>query len=203
MADWTPFSLVLIDVQRDFWPQGRAREFPHFPHRVPRLLDLCRSEGLDILHLRAEFAPDGSDWMPRYRLGGGIPCVQGTPGAEALSFAVERPGETVLTKQSFDGFVASGLQKHLRGKRFLLLAGLETSVCVLFTAASAVQHGFLVAVVSDCCADELAAHELTLGHYPFLFDTTAVEDIPARHEMWQRQLASLDGAGPTPGTSRA
>ena len=190
--DWSLFSLVLIDVQRDFWPQERARQFSHFPHRVPRLLDFCRGAGIDIVHLRAEFEPDGSDWMPRYRLGGGIPCVKGTPGAEVLSFATERAGETVLVKQSFDGFVGSALQDHLQGKRFLLLAGLETSVCVLFTAASAIQNGFLVALVSDCCADDARAHELTLSHYPFLFESATVEELPARHDAWLRELQALD-----------
>jgi nicotinamidase-related amidase len=39
------------------------------------------------------------------------------------------PGERVVTKQSFDGFLGTDLHEHLQagGRRFLLVAGLVTS----------------------------------------------------------------------------
>ena len=62
---------------------------------------------------------------------------RGTPGVETLPFAAELPGEQVVTKQSFDGFLGTDLDEVLagRGIRGLLIAGLVTSTCVLFTAA--------------------------------------------------------------------
>src|SRR5919201_4049141 len=147
--DWRAFALLLIDAQRDFWPEGIAAQFPAFPAAVERLLAFCRAEGLDVVHLRARFRPDMADWMATYKLRGRTPCVEGTSGVETLPFAVEQPGEAVVVKQAFDGFQTAELEAHLRrtGKRFLLTAGLVTSVCVLFTTASAVQRGFLTAVV--------------------------------------------------------
>ena len=102
--DWAPFALLLIDAQRDFWPEEMASSFPNFPANIARLLELCRIEGIEIVHLRAIFKPDMSDWMLKYKLRGSIPCVQGTPGVETLPFARERTGETVIVKQTFDGF---------------------------------------------------------------------------------------------------
>lgn len=64
-----------------------------------------------------------------------------------------------------------------RGKRFVLVTGLITSTCVLFTATSAAQSGFVTAVVSDCCADEADAHESTLSRYHYIFSRTAVDRI--------------------------
>ena len=59
--DWNEHALLLIDVQEDFWPAGMEEKFPHFKDNVARLLEICRAEGLDILHIRASFKPDGSE----------------------------------------------------------------------------------------------------------------------------------------------
>jgi nicotinamidase-related amidase len=193
-SDWVHFALLLIDIQRDFWTEELENNFPAFPDNVARLLDFCRAEGLDVVHLRASFKPDMSDWMPTYKLKGSIPCVEGTPGVDTLPFALEKPGETIVVKQTFDGFNRRELVDYLRtkGKRFVLTAGLLTSVCVLLTMVSAVEHGFLAAVVEDCCADEPEAHQRTLDSYGFIFDRTTVDGIAGRHADWQDALARLD-----------
>jgi len=192
--DWGQFALLLIDVQRDFWDEKTAESAPHFPSNVARLLKLCRREGIDVVHLRASFKPDMSDWMVKYALRGRIPCVAGTTGIETLPFALEEPGEAVFVKHTFDGFVNTGLLEYLRrqGKRFLLTAGLVTSTCVLFTTVSGAQNGFLTAVVEDCCGDEPAAHQETLDRYQFIFDRTTVEAIPDRHGEWLAELEKLN-----------
>ena len=125
------------------------------PTNVVRLLALCQSEGIEVVHVRSRFRPDGADWMEGARLRGRAPCVEGTPGAEALPLSREAPGETVVTKRIYDGFLTGALPAHLRrrGTRFLLTAGLVTSVCVLLTTAAAAQRGFLTAVIEDCCGD--------------------------------------------------
>ena len=192
--DWTQFALLLIDVQRDFWSGEMAKTFPGFPDKVAELLEVCRSTGIEVIHLRAIFKPDTSDWMARYKLRGSIPCVEGTPGSETLPFAIEAPGEAVIVKQSFDGFQNPALLEHLRrgGKRFVLTAGLVTSTCVLFTTVSAAQEGFLTAVVEDCSADELEAHRKTLDRYQFIFERTSLDAIAERHAEWLAELKRLD-----------
>jgi nicotinamidase-related amidase len=192
--DWGQFVLLLIDVQQDFWPERMAESFPAFPANIARLLTLCRSEGLEIVHLRASFKPDMSDWMPTYKLRGRIPCVQGTTGVETLPFALNRPGEKIIVKQTFDGFHNAELLRYLRqnGKRFVLTAGLVTSVCVFLTTASATQKGFLAAIIEDCCADRPQAHEQTLETYQFMFQRTTLGLIPERHPEWLAALEQLD-----------
>jgi ureidoacrylate peracid hydrolase len=192
--DWSGFAVLLVDVQRDFWSQKVAEQFPAFPERITRLLDLSRRHGIDIVHLRASFSPDMSDWMVRYVLRGRIPCVEGTPGAETLPFALEKPGEAVFVKHTFDGFRNRSLMPYLRekGKRYLLVGGLVTSVCVLLTAAAASQLGFLVAVVEDCCADNGVAHQQTLDRYQFMFDRVTADGILVGHGDWLKSLQLLE-----------
>jgi nicotinamidase-related amidase len=134
-----------------------------------------------------------SDWMPRYKLRRRIPCVQGTGGEDPDSFAVEKPGEKIIFKQSFDGFHDQELLEYLRkkNKRFVITAGLVTSTCVLFTTTSAIQKGFLTAVVDDCCADTPLLHEHTLEKNQFIFDRTTLDTLCEDHAKWLVSLEKL------------
>jgi len=192
--NWGQFALLLIDVQRDFWSEQAAEVWPDFPAYIATLLTLCRSEAIEVVHVRASFQPDMTDWMPKYVLRGGIPCVEGTEGALPLPFAVEKPGEKILLKHAFDGFHNPELLQYLRqkGKRFILTAGLITSTCVLFTTVSAMQRGFLTAVVEDCCADEPSAHQQTLDRYTFIFERTTVGSIASHYSEWKTAIEKLD-----------
>jgi nicotinamidase-related amidase len=190
---WEKFALLLIDAQHDFWPDEFAQSFPHFPTRMAQLLSFCRNVGLEMIHLRAIFSADMSDWMVRYKLRKRIPCIEGTQGAVTLPFAEELPGEKVIVKQAFDGFQNPELFQYLqgRGKQFLLTAGLVTSTCVLFTTVSAAQKGFLTAVVEDCCADEPLLHEGTLETYQFIFYRTKTDVITKDYAKWVADLETL------------
>lgn len=191
--NWDPFALLLIDVQKDFWTTAMRIAFPDYEENVARLLQLCRQEGIDVIHLRAKFRKDKSDWMVRYLFSDTIPCVAGTAGEQAFDFAAAEGDESVIVKQSFDGFLNPDLQHRLAAgnKRYLLVAGLVTSVCVLLTAASAAQRGYLVSVVEDCCADIPESHVHTVERYPFVFDPVTTDGVVAKHADWARQLEQV------------
>lgn len=190
---WDRFALLLIDVQNDFWSEQTEQAFPDFRRNIASLLDFCRGEGLEVIHVRGCFSADRSDWMPVYRLGRKMPCVVGTGGIELLPEAAALPGELVIDKQSFDAFLAAELEPHLQhyGRRFILTAGLVTSICVLLTTVAAMQRGYLAAIVEDCCADEVAAHTYTLDRYGFMFERTSVARLGEQHANWQRMLEQL------------
>lgn len=199
-STWDPFVLLLIDVQRDFWNEEMSAAFPDYENNVGNLLQFCRQEQLDVVHLHASFKNDQSDWMARYRLLGQTPCVENTAGAETMRFALDSIAEKVITKQTFDGFQNAELQAYLQRthKQFVLVAGLVTSVCVLFTAASAAQKGYLVAVVEDCCADKPDAHKATLDRYPFIFSRTTADQVSTKRRKWLMELAQLNTAKAQP-----
>lgn len=196
--DWSDYALLLIDVQEDFWPAGMDGKFPHFKDRVAALLSTCRAEKLDVLHIRATFQPDGSDWMARYRLRGSLPCITGTPGAAPMACALELPGEPLLYKHAFDSFTNPEVDAWLKahGKRYVLVAGLVTAVCVLLTGMSASQRGYLVAIVEDACADQVdGMHDAVLARYTNMMERVTVEQIVSRHSAWQGDLARLGNLG--------
>ena len=193
-SKWDQFALLLIDVQNDFWSEQSEKNFPHFRENVQSLLECCRQEGIEVIHLRGRFREDKSDWMPIYKLGRRMPCVENTSGIDLLPEANAMDGETILDKHSFDGFLNDELDKHLRqgNKRFLLTAGLITSVCVFLTTVSAMQRGYLTAIVEDGCADEPSAHEHTLDRYSFMFEKITVDELTAQHRRWQSMIDQLE-----------
>ena len=191
---WDHFALLLIDVQNDFWSDETEQAFPQFRENIASLLDLCRQEGIEVIHVRAHFSADKSDWMPVYKLGRKMPCVDDTIGLDLLPEAREVAGELIIEKQSFDGFLMGELDPHLQhyNKRFLLTAGLVTSVCVFLTTVSAMQRGYLTGIVEDCCADERAAHDHTLDRYSFMFERTTVAQLVEQHQRWQGMIDRLE-----------
>ena len=132
--------------------------------------------------------------MLRYLLGDEIPCIEGKAGAGIFDCAAEAADEPVIRKQTFDGFLNPELQERLAAgnKKFLLMAGLVTSVCVLLTAAAASQRGYLVGIVEDCCADKAEAHLHTLERYPFVFEQTTTSSLVADRENWLAELQKLE-----------
>jgi nicotinamidase-related amidase len=196
---WNDYALILVDVQRDFWSEEVASSAPGFLERIETLLSTCRDLGIEIVHVHAGFQPDMSDWITRYRLRGRIPCVVGTEGAQPLPVARPRAGEPLVVKQSFDAFLGTDLDDLLRGsgKRFVLVAGLVTSTCVLLTAATATQLGYLAAVVEDCCADRQPFHDQVLRTYhPFMFGITRSDRLARDRPVWEEQLMRLRTTDP-------
>ena len=180
-------ALILVDIQRDFWPPFKEHErFSDYPRKISALLDMARSKRLPIIHVRSAFKPDRSDWMLFYKPQGrgDVPAIAGTEGATIEDFAAPLPGEHVVVKQTFDAFVGTDLEEYLssRGVKGALIAGLETSVCVLFTATSAYLRRIVPLVVSDACADEPRRHEDALRMYGDLcFKVVTTEQV---REEW-------------------
>lgn len=200
--DWSAWALLLIDVQKDFWTREHQQAFPELPDNIRELLDFCRRQGIEVVHVRSRFRADSSDWMLPYRLFERIPCVEDTGGDQVLPFAAEAAGERVFVKQTFDAFHVPELAPYLhnRGKRLVLTAGLETSYCVLFTSAAACQHGFLTLMVEDCCADDpdfdpKITHELLERYRGKVFWRIPRSAITTTRRQW---IAKLDRLAQAP-----
>ena len=188
-------ALILVDIQRDFWrPLKDHPEFSSFPGNVETLISEARTRGLTVVHVHSAFDPDRSNWMLFYRPEGRgeIPCIAGTEGTRFEGFAAPMPGEKMVEKETFDGFVGTDLGEFLeeRGVKAVLIAGLETSVCVLFTATSAYLRRIVPLVVTDACADEPSRHEAALSMYGDLcFKTVTTSQVAGE---WAQVMALVE-----------
>jgi nicotinamidase-related amidase len=176
-------ALILIDIQRDFWqPLSQHKKYQGFPENVKKLLSFARSKGFTVIHVQSCFKQDKSDWMLFYRPEGrgNVPCIEGTNGVKMETFSAPINEEIIITKQTFDAFINTKLKTYLKEYevKVALIAGIETSVCVLFTATSAYLNGILPLVVSDACADEPVKHDTILRYYNDLsFKTVTTEQV--------------------------
>jgi nicotinamidase-related amidase len=194
--DNTRLALLLVDIQRDFWgPLESMPQFISFPANIRTLLGTARAHHLVVVHTQAVFKGDGSDWMLFYRPHGRgpVPCISGSDGVRIEEFAAPVSGEPIICKQTFDGFVDTDLERVLREKNIkgVMIAGIQTSVCVLFTATSAYLRRFVPFVVTDACADSPERHEAALHMYSGLcFQTLATaqvqDDLPSAVRLVER-----------------
>lgn len=176
-------ALLFVDIQKDFWdPYKNLPEYRDFPENIKHLRTYAAEQDIPVIHVRSLFSKDRSDWMLFYRPEGRgtIPCITGTPGSEFTDFAQPQENETVFTKQVFDTFNGTLIKQHLKEHNIntLLTSGIETSVCVLFTATTAYMNHILPIIITDACADTPKRHKKTLEMYSDLcFKTVTTDEI--------------------------
>lgn len=174
-------ALVLIDIQRDYFPGGA------FPLVEPEaaataartVLDAFRASGERVVHVvHVSTGPDATFFRP------------GTPGVDPHPLVEPLDGETVLEKHRPNSFIGTGLQAVLDadGVTELVIVGMMSSMCVDSTTRAAQELGFACTVVADACA----APDLRQG------DTT----IPGA-TVHAAFMAALDGSFATVTTSAA
>ena len=157
-------ALLVIDMLNDFiLPDGALTCGDAGQVIVPairRRLGEARAQGMPVFYVCDRHRPDDVEfriWPPH--------CVAGTPGAEVVAELAPQEGDVVVPKRRYSGFFGSDLEMNLRdfGVREVILTGVCTNICVLYTAADARMRGFGVVVASDCVASfDAGAHEWAL-----------------------------------------
>jgi nicotinamidase-related amidase len=148
-----PSSCVIRDAYRDLVARvaeiaaaALARQMPTIfvhtaydpasPHRAPLFIA----------------APERRDYA----------CHPGTWGSEFVDPIKQLTSDRcakVLEKHTFDAFFETQLRGFLRFHQIdtVYVAGVETNICVLFTALSALSNGFGTIILEDCVATSFPA----------------------------------------------
>lgn len=141
----TPRTLLIIDIQRDYFPGGAYPlvEPDAAAESARRVLDSFRDAGDPVIHMKHVWdAPDAAFMRP------------GTEGIEIHPMVEPAAGELVLEKTSPNSFVDTFLEEELRKRDpdELVVAGMMSSMCVDATVRAAADLGFSATVVHDACA---------------------------------------------------
>jgi nicotinamidase-related amidase len=157
--DTSPVALLLIDVVNDLeFPEGDRllrRALP-MTTRLARLIGRARRAKVPIVWVNDNFGRWRSDFRSLLRYCT-QPDVRGRPIVERLAPPAEQDYFVVKPKHS--GFFITSLElllEHL-GTKTVVLTGMATEVCVLFTANDAYMRDFEIVVASDCVASSNAA----------------------------------------------
>lgn len=156
-------ALLIIDMLNDFIDENGALPVPgarEIVEPIKLLLERFREKGLDVIYICDNHLPDDKEfgvWGPH--------AVRGTKGAEVIEELKPVEGEPVIYKRRFSGFFGTDLDLTLREKKIeeLVITGVLTNICVLYTASDAYQRGFEVIVPADCVkAASPEMHEFAL-----------------------------------------
>jgi acyl-CoA reductase-like NAD-dependent aldehyde dehydrogenase/isochorismate hydrolase len=160
-------ALLLIDLQQDYLDApGLEPCASRLCGAVARLLNVCRSAGIPIVHVWTTVADDGAQ-MPHWRQSGLRRCRPGTPGHSTPELLRPRTGEAIAHKRFYSAFGSSELaaQLHAAAIDTVILAGLHLRACVRSTAIDAYQSGFTVWVADNAVADNDPLHASITRRY--------------------------------------
>jgi nicotinamidase-related amidase len=155
--------------------------------KTARLLDAARGAGVKVIYASVKFR-SGYPERPRnagmfQALVGANALVEGTWGSTIHEAVTPKEGEPVVSKRGISAFTGSDLAGVLTtgGITTLLLTGVATNFVVEGTAREAVDRGYNVVIVGDCCASATQeAHESALTTtLPFLTTISKSEEVLA------------------------
>ncbi len=148
MAAISQRALIVIDLQNDYFPDGK---FPLWNTeavlgQVESAIARARAQGMPVILVQhIADAPNGT--APFFNTG--------TPGvALHPRLLAAAPNAVVVTKAQADSFLNTTLEQELikLGVEELLICGMMTQNCVTHTAISKAAEKYRVSVLGDCCA---------------------------------------------------
>jgi nicotinamidase-related amidase len=146
-------ALLLVDVINDLDFPGSAelvRQVEPMSKRLALLADRARADGIPVVYVNDNFGRWRSDWRQVIDF-----CLAETsPGRHMVARLQPHPEDYFVLKPMHSGFYSTTLDLLLRdlGVRTVVLTGVATDICILFTANDAYMRGFRVVVPRDCVA---------------------------------------------------
>ncbi|KAG7357267.1 isochorismatase hydrolase [Nitzschia inconspicua] len=182
-------ALLIVDVQPEYWSHCPAvrKDFPEFPKRLQKTIEICRQRRAKIIWVRADYRYSHSPWLLQFerirgpRNLGEVPCDPNSPEFTWEDFATPQGGEVIIAKSSWSSTSNTALMDILRvaGIETVLVCGLITSVCVQHSAFGIFEAGYRTLLVTDSCADRgKARHEAALALYgDYMYELITSEDL--------------------------
>lgn len=193
-------ALIMIDMQNMYLQQERRSalgwppiwNFDEVVAECAELLAAARAQGMPVIYTRQTSRADGADATPSMRrlLASSAASDEESPigddadwGSQVLDAVRPEPGDIVIEKHRWDAFFNTDLDPILRNLDVtrLIVAGLQTNVCVETTSRTGMMKNFDVAVPLDAVStDGEALHRAALDSLRVLY----VEVAP-----WRELLA--------------
>jgi nicotinamidase-related amidase len=175
-------ALLVIDMQNDYLhEEGKARRegsrnlgpMLEIIPRQSRLIEAARAAGVPVIFIlmttlqsRASSSDVWIEARSHARYSGQDMCIDGSWGQEVISELKPAPGDLLVKKYRYSGFVGTSLDLLLRSleRRTVVCVGTSTNVCVEATAWDAFHHEYYVVYAADACASwDMALHASTLA----------------------------------------
>lgn len=158
-------AVLIVDMVRGFLEPGRPLYCGDESLRlIPAIREVAERElehGGQILFLNDNHAPDDLEFriFPPH-------CIRGTEETEIIEGLRDLPGETI-PKTRYSAFYGTALADRLRdlSPDRLILTGVCTDICVMYTAEDARNRNYDVEAPERCLASfDAGAHAWALNH---------------------------------------
>ncbi len=186
-------AVVVVDMQHDFASDGGMFEragidlsaIKRIVSPIQQIVASARRADVIVCFLRMGFAEDCSDagapssptWIKHLplRVGDAVSAPDGSPSrvlirntwnTAIIEELAPEPGDVIIDKTRYSGFVRTDLEAQLRalGIVTLIVVGATTSVCVESTVRDAMMRDFHCIVVEDAVAEPIGA-DLTRSNH--------------------------------------
>jgi len=138
-------ALILIDIQKDYFPGGKweLHGIEDSAAQAVRLLEDARAKGQMIVHVHHEFQMENPPFFE-----------PNTPGAEFHPSVLPAEGEHKVLKHHVNSFRETNLQALLEEHEVseITIAGDMSHMCIDAAARHAADLGLIVTVVEDACS---------------------------------------------------
>ena len=150
-----PTALIIIDVINDLEFPGGDKVLPWAEKMADRLLpasEAARRAGVPVIYANDNFGKWHSSWDAVFDHAT-RPDARGRDVAKRLEPAKD---DYFILKPKHSAYYATSLEPLLQslGIRRVVMAGIATNLCVLFSAHDAHMRDYETLVLSDCCAAE-------------------------------------------------
>ena len=163
-------ALLVIDMQHDFVDSEAGCYAPGVEGIIPRIaavIGAAREAEIPVIYTQEAHRPGRVDSGRELDAGTGasypgggadspVPehCVEGTKGIEIIDELEPLPGDLRIVKRRYSCFLGTDLELLLGnlGVETLLVTGVDSNVCVLWTVGEAFQRDYHVRVIEDCVA---------------------------------------------------
>ena len=160
-----PVALLIVDVINAMEFEGGDRLFQNalpMAERLTTLAERARRADVPVIYVNDNFGRWRSDFRALLEH-----CVTAeTRGSPIARLLKPEKSDYFVLKPKHSGFFSTTLDtllEYLHAKT-VIIAGLTTDLCVLFTASDAHMRDINIVIPSDCCAAETSeSHERALG----------------------------------------
>ena len=144
----TGAAIIGLDLQNDMLEGGAlpCKRINRLFGPLDRLFAEARRRGVPVIYVCDSHRPDDEElkiWEDH--------CIEGTWGAGIIDELTPKPGDYVVKKSYFNGFVQTDLQELLDRLEVgtLVFVGWRTHVCIAQTAIEAFHRGYRVIIAGD------------------------------------------------------
>jgi ureidoacrylate peracid hydrolase len=173
-------ALIVVDMQNSFCKKSGLFDYLGKLDEIKvkkiidtdkQIIEACRRKGIRVVYLRMGYRPDlsnaGGTESPNYYKELGLVAMRehpelkgkfltmGTRDWEIIDELKPRPGDIIVDKHRYSGFVNTDLDAILGtySIKYILFIGLVTNVCVESTLRDAYFHEYFPVLIRDACGN--------------------------------------------------